>query len=306
MIFELVETLRHIQDNPQLIFVWVYGALICIPILLALVWLFVKWCCIRRPIKCTKACEVIYAYLRIAMYLIIPYLIYHYALSTFLLLLIHPMKVIITFAYLVTATFIAIIVCSAYVTVFKNLNTHLKFNNNITFQCRYFCLSLVALIYIIIVIFTIGYLLLLYCLAYAVMLNQSSPIATGPIYTILTLIPTVAVSFITWTLKNKIFDSISIEELKKAVRAEDTTEQRDTNDLNANTEEEHLPLLTVEGNNSASETANTEEECLPLLTVEGNNSASETAPRSESSPNLRNRHNYGAIEAEDKSIETNC
>ena len=71
--------------------------------------------------------------------------------------------------------------------------------------------------------------------------------------------------------------------MKNAERAEDTTEQRATNDINADTEEERLPLLTIEENSSASE----------------------TAPRSESSPNLCNGHNYGATEAKDKTSDTN-
>ena len=79
--------------------------------------------------------------------------------------------------------------------------------------------------------------------------------------------------------KSKFFDSVSIEELQNAECAEDTTEQMDTNDLNADTEEER---------------------------VEENSNASEMAPRSESSPNLRNHHNYGATEAEEKNSETNC
>ena len=273
MIFEFIETLRHIiQDSPMLIVVWVYTAIAYMTFLLPVSLRFM-WRCIKRSKKSKEVCNIC-PVLHIATYLL---LVYHFALPTFLLFLVHPMKVITTFAYLITAIFVAIIVCSAYAMIYKNLITYLKFKNIRFSFSRIFCLSLFALIYILVVVTVIFYLFVLYPLVYAVMLNQSSNIS--PIYTILSLVPSAAISFITWTLKNKLFHSLSIEELQNA---EDTTEKRDKNDLNSDTEEERIPLLTVEENGSTSK------------------------PMSESSPNLRNHHNYGTTEVEDKSNETNC
>ena len=49
-------------------------------------------------------------------------------------------------------------------------------------------------------------------------------------------------------LKSKLLHSDSIEELHNAQSMEDTTELMDTNDSNADIEEEHIPLLTVDEN----------------------------------------------------------
>ena len=223
--------------------------------------------------------------LLIATYLLI---IFHFTLPTFLLLLVHPVKVITTFAYLITSTFAAIIVCSGYVLAYRHLlYVYFKFKK-CDIRLR-ICLIVTdsiffGLISIFIVAMFIMYLILICPLVYVLMLSQSSSTITAPIYTILSLVPSAAAPFFTWIFTTKLFHSVSIEKLQNAECAEDTTELTDTNDLNADTEEERLPLLTVEENSNASE----------------------TAPRSESSPNLHNRHNYGATNAEDRSSETNC
>ena len=81
-------------------------------------------------------------------------------------------------------------------------------------------------------------------------------------YTILYLIPTAAISFVSWMLKNKAFQ---FEDGQSST--ESTNEQIAANN-DSDSEKEHIPLLSVDENSSASE------------------------PMSETSPNLRNRHNY--------------
>ena len=286
IIFEFVATfIYNMRDKSVLTTVWSYGVIMYIFIILSTPVSLCIHCCSKSPItiKFKAACKMMCITLHAATHLFIAYFIYHYALPTFLLLLVHPMKVIATFAYLIAIIFVAIFACSVYMTKLEDFDTFLKFRN-VNLHCRLFSLFTYTFMSVVIVNVIIFYLFILYSFTYAMMLNQSLPTVTGPIYTLLSLIPTAIVSFITWILKSKFFDSVSIEELQNAERAEDTTEQTDTNDLNADTEEERLPLLTVEENSNASE----------------------TAPRSESSPNLHNRHNYGATDAEDRSSETNC
>ena len=198
-------------------------------------------------------------------------LIYHYALPTFLLMLVYPTKVIAIVAYLIAFVYVSIIAWSISVQIFKNAMKTLK--NKRT------CIRVCACIYLLYIpiyaLFICFFLIVLFLVVYAILLNQSLSITTGPVYTVLSLIPTAAISFVSWMLKTKAFQ---FEELKNA---KDTNEQGAANN-NTDSEEEHIRLLTVDKNSSASE------------------------PMSESNPNLRNRHNYGTTGAEDKSSETNC
>ena len=188
--------------------------------------------------------------------------IYHYALPTFLLMLVYPIKVIAIVAYLTTFVYVAIIVLALSLLVVKQVMKKIKQTRTcirvyigITL---YICLVPYALI-------IPSLLVVLFLVVYAILLNQSSSITAGPVYTILSLTPPAAISLVSWMLKTKVFE---FEELQNAQNSEITSEPRAANNDN-DQEEERIPLLTL---------------------TEENGSTSELA-RSESSPNLHNRHN---------------
>lgn len=86
-------------------------------------------------------------------------------------------------------------------------------------------------------------------LVYAIALSQSSSITAGPVYTVFSLIPPAAISFVTWMLKTKVFQ-FDISELQEDEHTtEDTNEQRNADVV----PEERIPLLAVEDTRSASE-----------------------------------------------------
>ena len=202
-------------------------------------------------------------------------IIHHNALPTFLLMLIYPIQVITIVAYWTAFVYVSIIVLATYLLIFRLIMKEV-WKKSIKIRvcaCIYFSFLLLYAFLIPLL------LILLFPVVYALLLNQSLSITAGPVYTVLSLIPTAAISFVSWMLKTKAFQ---FEELKNAQNSEDTNEPRAANNDN-DQEEERIPLLTVEENGSSTEPA-----------------------RNESSPNLRNRQNYGATNAEDKSSETNC
>ena len=188
-------------------------------------------------------------------------------------MLVYPTKVIAIVAYLITFVYISIIVSSIAVLIFSHVIKPLEHKRACIRVCAKIYLLYIPLYAIIMSVLIVP----LFLVVYALFLNQSLSITIGPVYTVLSLIPTAAISFISWILKTKIFQ---LEKLKNAQNSEDTNGQR-----------------------AAHNSTDSEEGRILLLTVEENSSASE--PMSESSPNLRNRHNYGTTEAEDKSSETN-
>ena len=189
-------------------------------------------------------------------------------------MLVYPTKVIAIFAYFTAFVYISIIVSSTAVLIFNLVIKSLKQKRS----CIRVCAKIYFFYFILYAIIISVLIVPLFLVVYALLLNQSLSITIGPVYTVLSLIPTAAISFVSWMLKTKVFQ---FEKLKNALNSEDTNEQRAANN-NTDSEEERIPLPTVDENSSASE------------------------PRSESSPNLCNRHNYGTTDAEDKSSETNC
>lgn len=71
------------------------------------------------------------------------------------------------------------------------------------------------------------------------MLIQPSSITNGPVYTVLSLIPSAAISLISWLLKTKVYQFDFAKHLQMTQSTEHTDEQRDTNDLDASSEEDH-------------------------------------------------------------------
>ena len=222
MIYEFIGTLRRIKDNPMPITLWMFIVIVCLTV----------QC---KSKKISRIDNIIMCSIAACL---LP--VYHFALITFLMLLMYPMKVIAVFAYLITSIFVAIIVCSIHMLAFEQFNACLKLKN-IRFSTT--LLFICALVYLMMVVaFSFGLIMIL---PLVLMLNQSSSSNAGPIVdTILSLIPSAAIiiSLVSWILKTKFLQSGSVEELKNALSAEDTTEQRNTDDSNADTEEEHTLL----------------------------------------------------------------
>ena len=95
------------------------------------------------------------------------------------------------------------------------------------------------------------------------------------VYAVLSLIPSAAISFVSWLLKTKVYQFDFAKHLKTTQTTEDSDEQRDANDLDTSSEEEHIPLLKVDENCD-----------------------------SESSFNHNKGHHYGAAKDDKKNHET--
>lgn len=171
--------------------------------------------------------------------------IYHLALPTFLLLVVYPMKVIAIFSYLITAIFVAIIICCTYVTVIKQVYINLLKRKTATFCNKtVLFISLLIAVTLILANVIVGFVVI-FQLVYGLILEQSSGTSRA-LHSIITLIPTAAISFISWSLKTKVF---RFDFTKQQQNVGDASEQRDTqsgtDSLNADTEE-RVPLLRVD------------------------------------------------------------
>ena len=176
-------------------------------------------------------------------------LIYHYSLPTFLLLLVYPTKVIIIVTYYITFVFVAIISFSISLMMWRPLCVVLKHKSIYVKVSMHLihtlCVLLMPPFHIILL------LVLLLPLVYALILNQPSSISTSPVYTFLLLIPSAAISFVSWLLKTKIYQFDFAKHLQRAQSTEtdDTDEQTDTNDpQDTGSEAEQVPLLKVDEN----------------------------------------------------------
>ena len=181
-------------------------------------------------------------------------LIYHHALPTFLLLLVYPAMTITIFAYFTTFTFVSIIFCSMCLSIFKKLYV-LEKSKKITIRvCGIIIYISVFLMYGIFILLP---LLLLLQLVYALALSQSSSITSSPIYTVLSLLPSAVISFVTWVLKTKFFqfDTTELQELENEHTIENTNEQLEANNSTI-VSEERIPLLKMEGNGDSDGTQN--------------------------------------------------
>ena len=121
-------------------------------------------------------------------------LIYHYALPTFLLMFVYPTKVNAIVAFLIAFVYISITVSSIAILMFIKM---MKWLNNKKIRT---CMKLSGRVYLsYLILFAIIVPLLLFALIlvlYVVLLNQSFSITSAPVYTVLSFIPTAAISFI--------------------------------------------------------------------------------------------------------------
>jgi hypothetical protein len=237
MIFEAIATVRHIIVNKVN------------SVLLILVWWFTIgtyvyfiYYCIRH-----KRMKMMFISLHFATFLL---LIYHYILPTSLLMLVYPIKVIATLAYSITFVFAAITACALCVLFVKTVLKAKKHRICAGVGIIIFCTTTIIFILMLVTMFE---------LVYALVSNQSANIAAAPVYTILSLIPPAAISFVTWMVKSKVF------QLKLPANEHDTTEdttedsnrQRDTSDPEDALPEEQIPLLVPVEDDGASEPSGT-------------------------------------------------
>lgn len=135
--------------------------------------------------------------------------IYCYALPTFLLLLVYPTKIITVVAYLTTFIFVTSIVSSISIhLIIVYAKDYLKIGH-----CTCTCIMMIFNAISILVHPFIVFVAVIQFL-YVLVLGQASAISAGP-YTVLSLIPTAAISAASWLVRNKIFSSVDEKEDKK-------------------------------------------------------------------------------------------
>ena len=222
------------KDSPKYLlnnFAWIFASF-------AYIFFFVMLCVFKKI-------GTTFVTLHIATFFM---LIYHYSLPTFLLLLVYPTKVIIIVAYYITFVFVAIISFSISLMMWRPLCVVLK-HKSIYVKVS---MHLIHALYVLsLPVSIILLLVVLILLVYALILNQPSSISTSPVYTFLLLIPSAAISFVSWLLKTKIYQFDFAKHLQRAQSTEtdDTDEQTDTNDpQDTGSEAEQVPLLKVDEN----------------------------------------------------------
>ena len=131
--------------------------------------------------------------------------IYIYALPAFLLLLVYPTKVIATAAYMIAFVTATSVIGSVFIRMCKFLFKRM-FSN---FTCKKNCCQntlIVLLLMNVCLMFVMPCFLFgaLIQLVYALVLGQASAITAGP-YTIISLIPSIAITLLSWIIKKKLF-----------------------------------------------------------------------------------------------------
>ena len=145
--------------------------------------------------------------------------IYCYALPVFLLLLVYPTKVIAVVAYLITFVFAASMICS----ITMRMITMSAVNCKVIGKWKSTMMIINGIIIFANPIFM--FIIVIHFL-YALVLGEASAISTGP-YTVLSLIPTTAISAAGWLIKNKVFSSVEEEEDKNQESNENKEENED-------------------------------------------------------------------------------
>ena len=166
-------------------------------------------------LSCLKTCErkhrqkkKIYnqLFIYICSGLILMYICY-YALPTFLLLLVYPTKVIVVAAYFISYIFFTILFSSIHLriaNVIKNgkILLVLKVTKGskrwYTYQSFHFIMLLIFYIYML------SFFAFLFQFLCLLVLSRASYTTLGP-YTIISLLPTAAISTISWMLRKRYF-----------------------------------------------------------------------------------------------------
>ena len=212
IIFEFIATAVYFRSQGLYYFMfhmylW-FPSLLCFLIILFKV---MKICCYK---KCnwekSDGLKLLISIFNMGMPLFLLH-IYCYTLPTFLLLLVYPTKVITVVAYLTTLIFVTSIVSSI---TLRLIIVHIKkYRTSTVIDNRQTSIMVIAGA----ISFTIDIFLMFGVVIqflYVLVLGEASAISTGP-YTVLSLIPTAAISAAGWLVKNKVFSSIDEKEDKE-------------------------------------------------------------------------------------------
>ena len=191
---EFVATCVYIKGNPIPLFhvtIWLYMLIIYLYMLFMLCRLYLSRCD-RKVLVTIIILHHLILYLGLVLF---------YALPAFLLLLVYPTKIIAIVAYLITYVFSASTICFILNSLFKKVrqSSHVdQLNGTPVSPC---CIILYLSLFFLFLLFAFG---MVFPLVYALVFGKLSAITAGP-YTILSLIPSAAISFASWMLKTKMF-----------------------------------------------------------------------------------------------------
>ena len=183
LIFEFVWSIiwsTH-TDSVSAIAIWSYLFLKFIP--LAVLFILSLVCC----------CKSGFNSMLVIVLLMLAVMAYWFALPTFLFLLVYPINVVAVFAYMAAFTFTLIVSITAACS--GSGHTKCSCSMRIFHNCALVWNILVLLIYLFVVLVTI---------LYVIAIGKTSVISFS-FYGVLSLLPSVAITAVSWMLKNKLF-----------------------------------------------------------------------------------------------------
>ena len=233
VISEFIATAVYFGDNRySLVFhlyLWI-PTLIGFLIFLSLIIIILCVCCYKKcNWKKADGRKLLSLIFSIGMVLFLFH-IYYYGLPIFLLLLVYPTKVITVVAYLTTFVFVTIIISS--------ISIHQIIVYVINYHKLDYCRCIILIVNaIFVLVYPVLVFVLVILFLYILVLGEASAISTGP-YTVLSLIPTAAISAASWLVKNKVFVNSNVDINKKEDKKESNQENEDkrksaTNDSGA-------------------------------------------------------------------------
>ena len=185
--------------------------------------------------------------------LIIMYVCY-YALPTFLLLLVYPIKVIVVTAYFISHVFFTILFSSIYLRiakVIKKCKILLVLEVTKGSKCWYTCQSFLFIMLLFVYIYMLLFFAFLFQFLCLLVLSRASYTTLGP-YTIISLLPTAAISTISWMLRKRYFKIKHDENTGNSTADTNSTENNedevDENANNSTNDEENTNENTPENN----------------------------------------------------------
>ena len=206
--------------------------------LIILIWIICVCCYKKRNWEKADVLKLLHAIFAIGIVLFLLH-IYYYSLPTFLLLLVYPTKVITVVAYLTTFVFVTIIISSISIhQIIVYIISYHKFGLPKLDCCR--CIILIVNT-IFVLVYPVFVFVLVIQFLYLLVLGEASAISAGP-YTVLSLIPTAAISAAIWLVKNKVFVNSNIDIYKK----EDKNKSNEDKNISATNDSEALTLVVNE------------------------------------------------------------
>ena len=235
IVSEFLTAMAYLKDFFIFIQFRLYVWLPTLYVLLHILYKIVRVCCK----KCKEKSDYVKAIITSLTLIVLLFLIhiYCYALPTFLLLLVYPTKVITIVAYLITFIFAASIIFS--------VSMRLIIVSAVNYKAIGLFKSIMMIINgILVFLQPIFMYVIVMRFLYGLVLGEASAISAGP-YTVLSLIPTAAISAAGWLVKNKVFSSIDEKEDKDKESDENEDENEDKSPTN-NGEANALTLVVNE------------------------------------------------------------